>query len=63
MQLILDYGTDLSLIESFFPHRSRNQIKRKYRDIHQVRGKAMLREEQRKLREDRKSYVYEQSLE
>ena len=43
IQLILDYGTDISLIQSFFPNRSRNQIKRKYRDISEIRRKALLR--------------------
>ncbi len=33
MQLVLDYGADLGLIQSFFPTRTRNQIKRKHRDI------------------------------
>lgn len=53
----------MSLIESFFPNRTRSQIKRKYRDIHEVRGRALQREEQRKIREDRKSYFDEEILE
>lgn len=40
---MLDYGKDIGLIQSFFPNRTRNQIKRKHRDICEMRKKAMMR--------------------
>lgn len=49
-QLMLEYGTDLGLIQSFFPSRSRNQIKRKHRDISELKKKAFERLEQRRIR-------------
>lgn len=61
--MILEYGTDIGLIQGFFPNRSRNQLKRKYRDVSEMRAKAISRAEQRRIRESRKSYFDEEILE
>lgn len=52
----MEYGPDLSVIQKFFPDRSRKQIKRKHRDISEIMRKLLSREENRIIREDRKSY-------
>ena len=43
MELIINYGCDLNLIQSFFPSRTRKQIKKKYRDICQEKRLALRR--------------------
>ena len=50
MQLMIEYGPDLSLIQNFFPSRSRKQLKRKHRDLSTLKSKTIKRIEERKVR-------------
>ena len=50
MQLIIEYGADLSLIQNFFPSRSRKQLKRKHRDLSTLKSKTLKRIEQRRAK-------------
>lgn len=61
-QLIIEYGADLSLIQNFFPSRTRKQIKKKHKDISALRAKTIQRIEQHRARESRKSYFDEEIL-
>lgn len=63
MKLIVRFGTDFTLIQEYFPHKTRKQIKRKYKDVYEHRQHTLQRIEHEFQRERRKSFFDEEILE
>jgi hypothetical protein len=41
IQLIVKFGSDFTLLHSYFPKKTRKQIKKKYREIFETKEKKM----------------------
>jgi hypothetical protein len=46
IQLIVRFGTDFTLLQDYFPHKTRKQIKKKYRHLFEHRQHTLLKIEQ-----------------
>jgi hypothetical protein len=56
IQLIVKFGSDFTLLHSYFPKKTRKQIKKKYREIFETKERKMKKIENDFERERRKSF-------
>ena len=62
IQLIVRFGTDFTLLEEYFPHKTRKQIKKKYKHIFEHRQRKLNKIENEFQKERRKSFFDEEIL-